>query len=110
MSNRWKWIFWASLIFIFILSLVPTSPALPGTGWDKSNHSLAFACLMILAGKAYPVRNVLTFPGLILYGGLIEVSQSLTSYRYAEWGDIFADVLGLLVGLALGKLLWPCWR
>ena len=36
-------------------------------------------------------------------GGLIELLQSLTPYRSAEWADWLADGLGLL----LGKVLVP---
>lgn len=39
--------------------------------------------------------------GLLLYGGLIEVLQSFTPYRVAEWGDIIADGLGVIIGFGL---------
>lgn len=103
MRHHWKNLFWVSVLTVFMLSLVPPSPEISGTGWDKSNHCLAFACLMLLAWMAYPGRNARFFSGLILYGGLIEVAQSLTPYRFAEWGDLAADALGLLIGLAIGK-------
>ena len=42
---------------------------------------------------------------LLLYGALIEVLQSLTSYRFAEWGDLLADAIGLLPGWATARLV-----
>ena len=37
--------------------------------------------------------------GLMLYGMLIEWLQGMTGYRYAEWGDVFANGLGCLLGM-----------
>jgi VanZ family protein len=41
---------------------------------------------------------------LLLYGGLIEVLQALTPYRYAEWFDVLANAAGLLIGWAVERL------
>ena len=38
---------------------------------------------------------------MLAYGGLIEVMQSFTDYRSAEWADWLADGLGLLLGWGL---------
>ena len=43
--------------------------------------------------------------GLLAYGGLIEILQSFTSDRMAEWADLLADGLGMVVGVALRRLL-----
>jgi VanZ family protein len=104
MTNRWFFLFWATLLAVLILSLLPAVTELPGTGWDKTNHLFAFALLFILGRKSYPWPDRL-FLGLILFGGLIEVLQSFTTYRYAEWADLLADVLGLLLGAWLHRLL-----
>jgi VanZ family protein len=42
---------------------------------------------------------------LLAYGGLIEVLQSFTPSRYAEFGDLFADGAGLALGAVLARLL-----
>lgn len=42
--------------------------------------------------------------GLLAYGGLIEVLQSFTPDRMAEWGDLLADGVGLLIGEACALL------
>ncbi|RZA07387.1 MAG: VanZ family protein, partial [Proteobacteria bacterium] len=38
------------------------------------------------------------------YGGLIEVLQSLTPDRSAEWADLLADGIGLGVGWLLARV------
>ncbi len=43
--------------------------------------------------------------GLLAYGAAIEVLQSFTPNRQAEWGDLLADGLGI----ALGALLGTAW-
>lgn len=90
--------FWLCALTLLVLSLMPISPTLPSTGWDKSNHLLGFFVLTLLGLSAYRTQPVVTVLGLVGYGGLIEVLQSLTPHRFAEWGDLLADAIG--VGLA----------
>jgi VanZ family protein len=96
-----RWVFWACVLALLVLSLMPPVPQMPSTGWDKSNHALGFAALMLLGRWAYPDRTAAMPAGLLGYGALIEVLQSLTPYRMAEWADLFADGLGLLAGWAV---------
>jgi len=100
----WRRAFWACAFTILVLSLVSSSTPMPSTGWDKSNHVLAFATLAFLARMAWPGRTWLMLPSLLAYGALIEFLQSFTLDRYAEWGDIWADCLGLLVGEVFVRL------
>ena len=58
---------------VLVLSLMPVVPHMPSTGWDKSNHMLAFAVLAVLGLWAYPGRMGVLLLGLLAYGGLIEV-------------------------------------
>lgn len=95
---RWKPMFWACGLAILILALMPTVPRIPTTGWDKSNHALAFSVLTFLGCRAYPDKRLLVLIGAVLYGGLIEVLQSFTPYRVAEWGDLIADSVGVIFG------------
>lgn len=92
---------------VMVLSLMPTAVQLPSTGWDKSNHLLAFVVLGWLGMLAFPGRPMAVLLGLLAYGGLIEVLQSFTPSRFAEWGDLLADGLGLLLGTGLAAL--PRW-
>lgn len=94
----WRLALAGALAVVTALSLLPLGPEVPSTGWDKSNHLLAFALLAVLACQAWPNRIPAALAALLVYGGLIEVLQSLTGYRFAEWGDLLADALGLLLG------------
>ncbi len=104
--------FWSCGGIILVLSLLPTTASIPDTGWDKSNHVLAFFVLTILGCRAYPNRIAVVLLGAILYGGLIEVLQFLTPHRSAEWMDLIADAVGVLVGrvgVLVGRALLA-WR
>jgi VanZ family protein len=104
-SARWSLIFWSCAMVVLLLSLMPPVPHIPTTGWDKSNHLLAFSVLAILGCRAYPAHIAVVLVGLLLYGGLIEVLQFFTPYRLAEWGDLIADGLGIIVGYGLQVFL-----
>jgi VanZ family protein len=101
----WRWPFWTCVIAVLALSLLPNATELPTTGWDKSNHFIAFITLAILGLQAYPTRSGVLFVGLLLFGGLIEILQSFTPYRSAEWADWIADGIGTLVGYGLHGIL-----
>ena len=47
---------------------------------------------------AYPTRVSSVLLGIFLYGGVIEIMQSFTTHRLAEWGDWFADGVGVGAG------------
>lgn len=102
-TRLWRLAFGALLLIVMALSLLPVGAELPSTGWDKTNHLLAFAMLACLGCLAFPQRIRPVLIGLLLYGALIEVLQSLTSYRFAEWGDLLADTIGMLPGWALAR-------
>jgi len=74
------------------------------TGWDKSNHVLAFATLAFLAHNAWPHRIWLMLSSLVSYGVLIEIIQTFTPDRHGEWSDLGADGLGLLIGQVVVRL------
>lgn len=94
----WKPLFWAAALGILLLSLLPSATPLPTTGWDKTNHLLGFGVLAALARFAYPGPAWPRLLGLLAYGALIEILQSLTPDRSAEWTDLFADSLGIAIG------------
>ncbi len=97
----WRTAFWVTVIAVLALSLMPTSPETPGTGWDKTNHLLAYAVLAWLGLRAYAKRPWGVLLGLLAHGGGVEALQSFTPHRLAEWSDLLADALGLLLGWAV---------
>jgi VanZ family protein len=107
-SNRWReycrWAFAVGLVLVMAVALMPPQIPLPTTGWDKANHALAFAVLAVLGFASYPRRMAVVLIGLLAYGGLIELLQSLTPHRTAEWLDVGADGFGLAVGSMLTRV------
>ena len=100
----WLWVFGSVASVVLVLALMPLVPHMPTTGWDKANHLLAFAVLAWLGYRAYPQRMASVLSGLLAYGALIEILQSFTSYRSADWHDLLADGLGLLLGWLLTRM------
>ena len=97
----WRLALWLCLAAILLLALMGKPPRALNTGWDKSNHALAFAVLAFIALNAYRQQVVLALAGLLTYGGMIELLQSLTPKRSGEWGDLLADAVGLALGYGL---------
>lgn len=92
---------------VLFLALSPSPPQQIDTGWDKSNHALAFAALMFSGYFGYAssrARLVGLWLALLALGSAIEVAQLYVPNRSGEWQDLLADSLGLLLGclLALG--------
>lgn len=100
----WRVLLAFTLLAILVLSLMPPSSNLPTTGWDKSNHMLGFGTLGLFGVRGWPGRAWVVLATLLAYGALIEVLQSLTPYRSAEWADLIADGVGLLVGLLVARV------
>ena len=92
--------FWLALLIFTILFLVPT-PYLPDDAlfhwWDKAQHALVFAGLMILGVIAYPKEIIKVASGLLIYGASIEVIQSLTGWRSGDLLDWYADAIGVVL-------------
>ncbi|QSI34496.1 VanZ family protein [Variovorax sp. RKNM96] len=94
------------VVAVLVLSLAPATAPIPSTGWDKTNHLLAFATLAFLGHRAYPGRTAAVLWGLLAYGGLIEVLQAFTPDRSAECADLLADGAGVLFGEMLARRMW----
>jgi lipopolysaccharide/colanic/teichoic acid biosynthesis glycosyltransferase len=104
--TAWRFAFLACMLAVMVLALMPPSPKMPTTGWDKSSQLLAFTVLALLGCWAYPSRTMAVLLGLLAYGGLIEALQWLTPDRPAEWQDLLANGLGLLLGWRLATAGW----
>lgn len=101
-TAAWRAVFWVTVTFGFYWALRQVADA--GPSWpyeDKVKHAAAFAVLALLgwqSGYRFAMRLGL---GLLLLGGAIEIAQSFTSWRSAEWGDLLADAIGIGLGLWL---------
>lgn len=106
--GRWRWLLAGLVMVVSWLALSPAPPDGLDTGWDKLNHAGAFAVLTLVASFAFPRSRHslwLVLAGLLCYGAAIEVAQSFTPTRSAEWGDLLADLIGMAAGAMLAMLI-----
>lgn len=103
-ASRPAWRLLLALLFVAVtwLALVPHPPRQVTTGWDKSNHALAFASLAF-AGVWALWREPRHWPRLVAlllaYGIGIEIVQYFDPPRSADWHDVVADGAGIALGL-----------
>ena len=104
-------IFWMPVIFyagfIFFISSLPSEELPTYFLYDKLVHLIEFAILGFLLTRAirnyYPSLNSVKIFFLVVicvffYGVSDELHQSFTPGRVAEFGDLFTDGLGGVVG------------
>ncbi len=103
-------LFWATLVFTFVMAVKPPGDGFQLFPWDKAEHFTAFYVLMAMAAAAYPTRS-LWLLGVLLsaFGGLIELVQALPFvHRDCDVWDWVADSAGVLA--VIGPTLLPGWR
>lgn len=66
---------------------------------------LGFAALALLSDWAWPGHTVRALAALLVYGGLIEVLQSLTPDNSADLVDVVADGIGLAIGVSMAQVI-----
>jgi VanZ family protein len=94
-------VFCIGLTMTTVLLLMP-SYAVPKAFdfYDKAQHGLMFVTLAMAGLLAYPKHVKTVVWGLVFYGGLMEVLQSLlTTTRHGDWFDWLADGVGVAMGL-----------
>jgi VanZ family protein len=107
----WRGLLLVLLCVVTVLALAPGNPQFGPPGADKLNHLAAFSALALVASLAHAGAMAPVAGGLLAYGGLIELLQSLTPTRTADWSDLAADGVGIVLGLAamlsLARLVRP---
>jgi VanZ family protein len=69
---------------------------------DKWLHALTFLVLSLWYAGQYRPRSYWRIAiGLMFFGLLIEFCQRLVSYRMADWADVGANSIGIVVGLLI---------
>jgi VanZ family protein len=98
LSRRtWRVLFGVALAGTFVATLIPASGTMPAVPHiDKLVHALAFALLAWLGLRAQLGSHAALLAGLLVFGAAIELAQSFTPTRQAEWADLVADGLGAL--------------
>ena len=69
---------------------------------DKWLHGLTFFALTLWYAGQYRPRSYWRIAlGLLGFGMFIELCQRMLSYRTAEWLDMGANTVGIVIGLAI---------
>jgi len=102
-SRTWQCLLFVLVCAVCYLAVTPTPPKEADLGWDKLNHTLAFASLAVAGGLAFPGSRwqlVRVLLGLLALGALIEIVQYFVPGRSCEWSDLLADGVGIAIGLS----------
>lgn len=99
----------AYMAVIFILSAQSKLPEPPGVfGWDKLQHSTAYAVLALILFRAVSIAPFLKFNTYAqalgfgaLYGASDELHQKFVPGRTADPADWLGDIIGMSIGLVL---------
>ncbi len=101
-----KLIFFTMIVVIQYLATAKISIKVDVLSWDKSNHLLAFLALFVALSFAYLSLGVLSKSIILfLYGLQIEIVQYFLPYRDFSLLDLFADCLGIGLGILFYKLM-----
>lgn len=113
---RWRIAGLLLLMFAMSAALVPELPfwqfnnASEFTFSDKILHMATFAFLMAWFSGQYHQRHYPAIAlGLVAFGVLIEVLQSFVPYRTSEWMDLYADGIGIAIGLLIAVFFIGGW-
>lgn len=96
-----------ALVGVSVLAVWPSQVSIITTGWDKSNHLLAFFVLFWLLDFSWPnsLSIVQKIVILMAYGLLIEIVQLNQSQRFFSLLDWGADGLGLCLYLVAMRFI-----
>ena len=104
----WRVIFVLLFIVVSYLALTPAPPQSIDLGWDKLNHMTAFATLAAVGCLSFAASSrhrIMVLLGLFTYGVAIEIIQFFLPGRSCEWGDLFADSIGITFGALVALFL-----
>ena len=108
---RWQVAGILLLLLALSASMLPEIPFWPDNAQapfefsDKALHVIAFMFLTVWFSGQYARTGYWRLAlGLLAFGALIEVLQGMTNYRSAEWLDLYADGVGIALGLLMALL------
>ena len=107
--GRRGWTMVMTLLAVFVASrALSTNPSGPAFAWDKANHAAAFAALAFAGWFSFreTARPLfwISFT-LLAFGVAIEIGQMYVPGRSADPLDVFADAVGIVLGLGLASQL-----
>ena len=103
-SSRILFLFF--LIVIEYLATTSISIKVIENSWDKANHFVAFFVLFITLSTGFPNIKLIGRILLLMFFGIqIEIVQAFLPFREFSLLDIFADFVGVVIGVATSKIL-----
>lgn len=105
---HWRVLLALLMGLVCALAVTPAPPPDLHLGWDKLNHTVAFAALGFCAALGWPAprwARLAVLAALLAFGGMIELVQHFVPNRSAEWGDLLADAIGIGLGVLLATAL-----
>lgn len=96
--------FYLPLLLCTYMALAPSPPDPVFRISDVVLHMSAFVYLTFALMLAYEDKSLWrTFVWMLAYGVFIEFAQSFEVERTAEFKDVAVDVLGIVIGIVLGR-------
>lgn len=108
---RWQLASFLMLTTVLAAALMPAfwlwSDKAQALSWfenfDKWLHGITFLVLSIWFSGLYRKGAYGKLGlGLLAFGLFIEACQAMVSYRTADWIDVAADAIGIIIGLVVG--------
>lgn len=105
-------VLWGLLLASVIVGSVLPADDLPApqfAGFDKLEHAFGYGVLSAYAVMLFARRRTQAWAavGLVVLGIAIEIAQARwTSSRSGDPGDVLADLVGVLAGLAIASTAW----
>tara|TARA_B100000508_G_C11292286_1_gene195753 strand:+ start:83 stop:493 length:411 start_codon:yes stop_codon:yes gene_type:complete len=102
----WQLVGLTLVVLVFWGCLKPPSDDIGFSLNDKLVHFMAYFVLALWYGGIVQKRFHAVIAVLLIgMGVLIEWLQIQTGYRHAEWADVLANLVGIIMGLLLAGLL-----
>ncbi|MBL4621398.1 MAG: VanZ family protein [Immundisolibacteraceae bacterium] len=94
---------------MLILTLWPEVNVPGPEGSDKGAHLVSFGWLMVWFSQVVVKQRWRLVLALVFYGGLIELLQHFSGYRYGDIWDLCADSAGVMLAWGLVTWVMPNW-
>ena len=106
MTSMLRMAFWAASLFAFVMAVLPHPIELLATS-DKVQHMTAFFVITTLGCAAFRgLSRIKLMVAMVAFGGLIELVQLIPElHRDAQWSDWLADILAVILALAIAHLI-----
>lgn len=89
--------FYISIVTLMYLATSHQTPIVNVDYGDKIQHMAAFGWLTLVSFVAWRQHWFIRFLVVFCFSVSIEIAQSFISYRSADWHDLVANTIGILI-------------